>query len=99
MIATGTVSIDGETFEVSGVAWFDREFGVLGRLAKQSREWFAIELDDGRQIMVADINPSGPRTASSTRDISQGRWPCLLITTTSIALAAAQIWRHPTVDR
>ena len=56
MIATGTVSIDGETLEVSGVAWFDREFGVLGQLAKQSWQWFAIELDDGRQIMVADIN-------------------------------------------
>jgi predicted secreted hydrolase len=55
MTATGTLRIGDEILDVSGVAWFDREFGVLGALAKQSWQWFAVELVDGRQIMVADI--------------------------------------------
>jgi predicted secreted hydrolase len=53
MPARGTVRLGGERLEVSGEAWMDREWSTsaLGRdLA--GWDWFALQLDDGRELMV-----------------------------------------------
>ncbi len=55
MTTTGTVKIGDEVFEVSGTTWFDRQYGDLYKAIIQGWQWFAIELDDNRQIMLYDI--------------------------------------------
>lgn len=53
---TGTVEIGGETFVVTGLSWMDREFGTSALSAGAvGWDWFAIHLDDGRDIMVGQI--------------------------------------------
>ena len=49
----GQVVVEGESFDVEGLAWFDREWstsalapGVVGW------DWFALHLDDGRDLML-----------------------------------------------
>lgn len=52
MPTQGTIEIDGNTFEVKGLSWFDREWSTSA-LGKETVgwDWFSIQLDDGREIM------------------------------------------------
>jgi len=53
---TGTVEIGDEQFAVSGLSWMDREFGTNALSAGAvGWDWFAIHLDDGRDIMVGQV--------------------------------------------
>ena len=53
MPARGTVRLGAETLEVAGEAWMDREWSTsaLGA-AVEGWDWFAVQLDDGRELMV-----------------------------------------------
>jgi len=55
MKTRGTISIGGKTYKVSGSSWFDRQYGELFQAIVKGWQWFAIELDDSRQIMLYDI--------------------------------------------
>jgi len=52
----GTISIDGQKFEVSGLSWLDREWSTsaLGE-NQEGWDWFSIQLDDGREIMLYQL--------------------------------------------
>ncbi len=53
MPALGTVRLGGETLEVSGEAWMDREWSTSALGADvEGWDWFAFQLDDGRELMV-----------------------------------------------
>lgn len=54
MEANGTLKIGEETFKVKGTAWFDRQYGELYQAIAKGWQWFAIELEDGREIMLYD---------------------------------------------
>lgn len=56
MATTGTISIDGKSYTVTGSSWFDRQYGELYQAITKGWQWFAIELTDNRQIMLYDIN-------------------------------------------
>lgn len=64
MKTTGTVSIKGETYKVTGSTWFDRQYGDLYQAIDKGWQWFAIELDNDTQIMVYDINGDTERLES-----------------------------------
>ncbi len=52
----GTIAVSGEEYDVSGLSWMDREFGSSALSAEAvGWDWFAIHLDDGRDIMVGQI--------------------------------------------
>ncbi len=61
MQADGTLLINGEELPVSGTAWFDHQWGALGNAANAGWDWFAIQLDDNREIMVTVVHDAtGP---------------------------------------
>ena len=50
--ATGAVTIDNVRHSVSGLAWIDREWSTSALARDQSGwDWFALQLDDGRDLM------------------------------------------------
>jgi predicted secreted hydrolase len=51
--AEGRIVFDGEAFDVSGLAWLDREWSTsaLGD-GVEGWDWFALQLDDGTELMV-----------------------------------------------
>jgi predicted secreted hydrolase len=53
LATTGTVSIDGNDFSVTGESWMDKEFGS-NQLAEGQVgwDWFSLRLDDGRDLML-----------------------------------------------
>ena len=48
----GAVRVAGQTFTVSGASWLDREWSTSALGPDQSGwDWFALQLDDGRDLM------------------------------------------------
>lgn len=56
MAATGTVTVGGEQRAVTGQAWFDHQWGDLLSTTTEGWDWFALQLDDGREIMLFLVN-------------------------------------------
>jgi predicted secreted hydrolase len=52
MAAQGTLTRAGQSLEVNGLAWLDREWSSDAlRLAQRGWDWFAIQLQDGSALM------------------------------------------------
>ena len=69
MPASGTIRLGQERFEVSGLAWMDREWSTssLGR-DQVGWDWFALQLEDGRDLMLYQLR----RTDGSADAMSNG---------------------------
>jgi predicted secreted hydrolase len=51
--ARGSVTFPGEMYAVTGFAWLDREWSTSALSEGQTGwDWFAIQLDDGRELML-----------------------------------------------
>jgi predicted secreted hydrolase len=58
--ASGQLEIDGEAIPVTGTAWMDHQWGDFVTYQGGGWDWFAIQLHDGRDIMLYLIrDPSG----------------------------------------
>jgi predicted secreted hydrolase len=52
----GSVVIDGQKFQVTGLSWFDREWSTSQLAANQvGWNWFGIQMDDGSDLMLYQI--------------------------------------------
>lgn len=52
METAGTIAVGGKNFPVTGHSWLDREWGTSALGPNQAGwDWFALHLDDGRDIM------------------------------------------------
>jgi predicted secreted hydrolase len=67
MPTRGTLSIDGERFEVRGDSWMDHEFGTSFLEPEQRGwDWLSIQMSDGRELMLYQLRRAdgrGPRDA------------------------------------
>ena len=53
MPTTGTLTIDGEQYEVSGLTWMDHEFSTSFLEPEQRGwDWFSIQMSDNRELML-----------------------------------------------
>lgn len=55
MDANGLLTFGGETLPVTGTAWFDRQLGDLNAVVHKGWQWFAMQLNDGTNVMLFDI--------------------------------------------
>ncbi len=56
MPTRGTLSVDGEAFEVTGESWMDHEFGTSFLEPEQRGwDWLSIQLNDGRELMLYQL--------------------------------------------
>ena len=63
MAARGTVIVDGRSYEVTGEAWFDHQWGDFITVGGGGWDWFAVNLDDGTDVtlsLVRDADGSYP---------------------------------------
>ncbi len=64
MPTRGTLTIDGQRFEVTGASWMDHEFGTTFLEAgQQGWDWLSLQLDDGSDLMLYRL-----RREDGTRD-------------------------------
>ena len=58
MAASGTLALPGgEAQPVTGLGWFDHQWGDLRPITARGWDWFAIQLDDGRELMLFLAHP------------------------------------------
>ncbi len=64
----GSLSLDGEIFQVEGESWMDKEFGS-NQLAENQVgwDWWSLQLEDGRELMIYQL-----RDRSGATDFAQG---------------------------
>jgi predicted secreted hydrolase len=75
MPTTGTLTIDGERFEVSGHSWMDHEFSTSFLEPEQRGwDWFSIQLSDNRELMLYRMRRADgshdPRSSGTLIDAS-----------------------------
>jgi RND superfamily putative drug exporter len=61
--ATGSITVGGRTFDVTGTAWFDHQWGDFIAVGGGGWDWFAINLADGTDVMLSlnrDVDGSYP---------------------------------------
>lgn len=65
--AEGTIRLADETHPVSGLAWKDHEFstGILDK-GQIGWDWFSLQFDDGRALMLFQLRESGGGTSGSS---------------------------------
>jgi predicted secreted hydrolase len=64
----GELTIDGQSWEVEGVSWMDRELSSNQLTEEQiGWDWFGLRLDDGRDLMLYEL-----RTVDGTVDYGKG---------------------------
>jgi len=59
MAATGSLVVGTESFAVTGTAWFDHQYGELMTAIGYGWDWFGIQLDDNREIMLFTVHAGG----------------------------------------
>jgi predicted secreted hydrolase len=53
--ASGSLELDGETLAVTGIAWFDHQWGDFISVGG-GWNWFAVNLDDGTDLMISEVH-------------------------------------------
>jgi predicted secreted hydrolase len=53
MAAGGTLQLDGTSFAVEGIAWFDHQWGDFITVGGGGWDWFALNLDDGTDVTLS----------------------------------------------
>lgn len=60
MTVDGTLTVDDEALPVTGEAWMDHQWGDFQTYEEGGWDWYAVQLDDGRDLMLYVIrDPSG----------------------------------------
>ncbi len=63
LIAEGSVTVGGEAFAVTGLAWLDREWSTSSLEAgTEGWDWFALHLSDGGNLMFYRLRQAGGGT-------------------------------------
>ena len=77
MPTRGTITVDGERFEVTGESWMDHEFGTsFLEPEQQGWDWLSLQLDDNRELMLYQLRRSDgsrdPRSSGTLVDARGG---------------------------
>jgi predicted secreted hydrolase len=94
MTTTGTLRIAGKTHQVTGTSWFDRQYGELFQAIDQGWQWFAIELDDNRQIMLFDFN-GDESTVEKSGSITDANGCTLQLAPQQFEVVILDYWTSP----
>ncbi len=96
MPTSGTISINGQQFQVTGNSWLDREFGTSAlEQGAVGWDWFAIQLDDGRDLMLAQLRRADGSATYAIGTLVAADGTPRYLTPTDFTLDATATWRSP----
>jgi predicted secreted hydrolase len=95
MAAEGTLRVGEHTLAVAGTAWFDHQWGDLQEIVSVGWDWFALQLDDHRELMFFEARAGVEPTlvGASLTDAS-----CVTreISPDSYTIEVLESWTSPT---
>lgn len=96
MTTTGTVTLDGQTLQVSGNSWLDRQWGIAPRFGARKWLWLGICLQDGTRLSVWDLIEPDRRHSFATIVDPDGAHQVVTINATGskpwTSPATGQVW-------
>jgi len=97
MPASGTLRLGTERFTVTGNAWMDREWSTSSLGKDQiGWDWFALQLSDGREIMLYHLRKTdGSADPSSSGTIVGPAGEIRHLSREDFSLTALDRWRSP----
>ena len=93
MTVAGTLIVGDEDRTVSGQAWFDHQWGDLTAATEQGWDWFALQLDDGRELMLF-LTHSGRLVGGSLSD----QYGTCELSAEEFAVVETATWTSPNTD-
>jgi predicted secreted hydrolase len=94
MATQGTITVDGTPYAVSGLSWMDHEWSTSALGAEVAGwDWFSIQLDDRREIMLPTATRTGP--ATRCRAARWSRPTARHLTRDEVTIAVQGEWRSP----
>ncbi len=92
----GTVTVEGETFRVEGASWLDREWSSSVLAAGQTGwDWFALQLDDGRDVVAWRIRGGGESGALDYAALVSANAELRVLDLAGARLEATGRWTSP----
>ncbi len=95
--ASGSISRQGIRQSVSGIAWFDREWGSgsLGAV-QQGWDWFALDLDDGSALMFYALRDrDGRRDVHSAGTFVAATGQVTALRNDDVEISVRNYWNSP----
>ena len=91
--ASGTLSLDGEKIPVSGLAWFDHQWGSWeSSKGYRGWDWLSVQLDNGMDLNLFSFRGKGDKQVNATATILDGEE---LIVSRALRLGASDSWTNP----
>ena len=100
MSASGTVSIGGEKYDVTGGAWLDRQWGATPRFfasVPKKWVWFGILLDNGDRLSVWEFIEAG-HPVHSWATVVRPDGGVDVVTCKPMTANASKLWKSPETD-
>lgn len=97
LATTGSLSIDGERFDVAGTGWMDHEFGSSD-LSKDlvGWDWFSIQLADDSELMLYRLRRSdGSSDPVSSGTVVSADGQTRHLSVTDVGIEATGTWTSP----
>jgi len=97
MPTQGSVWLEDQRFEVSGLSWMDHEFGTSFLEPKQTGwDWFAIQLEDGLDLMCFQLRRSdGQLDPHSSGTLIEASGKLRSLRSTDFFLQPVETWHSP----
>ncbi len=97
MATTGEMQLGEQRWSVTGQSWMDHEFGTsFLELGQTGWDWFAMQMDDGAELMlfqIRNILPHTPPNLSGTWIAADGT--ATKLSADQIQLTATEPWKSP----
>ena len=97
LAAEGSVVVGGESHQVDGEAWMDREWGTSTLAEDQiGWDWFSVQLEDGRDVMFYQLRlEDGEIDARSKGLLVEADGASRVLNSDDVALNATRHWDSP----
>lgn len=95
MPISGTLTLDGEAVPVTGEAWMDHQWGDFQTYQEGGWDWYAIQLDDGRDIMLYVIRDPAGNPAIVDGSIVAADGSLTILDEGDFTVAGTDTWTSP----
>jgi predicted secreted hydrolase len=97
MQAAGTLQVGGQSYQVAGEFWFDRQWGRDLRDPRIAWDWFSLRLDDGLDVMLFVFRDPQVPVVSGTYMPAEGN--PISLAADEIAILPTRWWTSPHTAR
>ena len=98
MTVSGQLTVDGERVPVTGEAWFDKQWGDFQTFSRGGWDWFALQLDDGSDLMLYLIRGPDGEIGIADGSIVAPDGTLTVLERDDFSITATEQWTSPATN-